>query len=61
MFSGFKKKMTIKSREEKGASAVEYALIAGLIAVVIIGAVSTLGDDISGTFTNISDKLKNPS
>jgi pilus assembly protein Flp/PilA len=57
MFSGFKKKMSIKSREEKGASAVEYALIAGLIAVVIIGAVQTLGTDISGVFTDISTKL----
>ncbi len=57
MFSGFKKKMTIKSREEKGASAVEYALIAGLIAVVIIGAVTTLGKDIKGEFKEISTQL----
>lgn len=57
MFSGFKKKMSVKSREEKGASAVEYALIAGLIAVAIIAAVQTLGTDISGVFTDISTQL----
>jgi len=33
-----------------GATAIEYGLIAGLIAVVIIGAVTLVGTNLSGTF-----------
>lgn len=44
-------------RDEEGASAIEYALIAGLIAVVIVGALTTLGTDISTLFGTISGKL----
>jgi len=44
-------------KNESGATAIEYGLIAGLIAVVIIGAVTTLGTKISGTFTNVSNAL----
>ncbi len=39
---------------ERGASAVEYALLVGLIAAVIAGAVLVLGNDISGIFTKTS-------
>lgn len=45
------------NKGEKGASAVEYALIAGLIAVVIIGAVTLLGGNINTTFTSIANAL----
>jgi pilus assembly protein Flp/PilA len=45
-------------RNEDGATAIEYGLIAGLIGVAIIGGASTLGNNLSGTFTNISGKLK---
>ena len=45
------------SREETGATAVEYGLIVGLIAVVIIGAVALLGGTLSGFFTTINNKL----
>jgi pilus assembly protein Flp/PilA len=48
------------SREETGATAVEYGLIVGLIAVVIIGAVALLGGTLSGFFTNINNKLTTP-
>lgn len=41
-------------RDEKGATAIEYGLIAGLIAVVIIAAVTLLGGDIAAVFTGIS-------
>jgi pilus assembly protein Flp/PilA len=37
-------------RDESGATAIEYGLIAALIAVVIIGAVSALGTQLSSTF-----------
>jgi Flp pilus assembly pilin Flp len=41
-------------RDEEGATAIEYGLIAGLIAVVIVTALTTLGTDIQGVFQNIS-------
>jgi pilus assembly protein Flp/PilA len=44
-------------RDESGATAIEYGLIAGLIAVVIIGAVSTVGTKLSNTFTSIASNL----
>ncbi len=44
-------------KDESGATAIEYGLIAGLIAVVIIGGVSAAGTSISGLFTRISGKL----
>jgi pilus assembly protein Flp/PilA len=44
-------------RDEKGATAVEYGLMVGLIAVVIIFAVSTLGEQLNELFTSITDEL----
>ncbi|OHV79776.1 Flp family type IVb pilin [Ensifer sp. LCM 4579] len=44
-------------RNESGATAIEYGLIAGLIAVVIIGAVTTVGTDVSGVFDSIANAL----
>ena len=44
-------------RDEKGATAVEYGLMVGLIAVVIIGAVTLLGGQLSDLFTSITDGL----
>ncbi len=44
-------------RDEKGATAVEYGLMVGLIAVVIITAVTTLGDNLSEMFDDIADEL----
>ncbi|MGY1720313.1 Flp family type IVb pilin [Blastococcus sp. SYSU DS0552] len=44
--------------EEKGATAVEYGLMVGLIAVVIIGVVVTLGEELKGLFTEVGDGLK---
>ena len=45
------------AHDDAGVTAIEYALIAALIAVVIITAVTTLGNKISTTFTNISNAL----
>lgn len=45
-------------RDEEGASAIEYALIAGLIAVVIATTVGALGDEINAVFTTILEKLQ---
>ena len=44
-------------REEKGATAVEYGLMVGLIAVVIIGAVVFLGEELNGLFETIGNEL----
>lgn len=53
----FLNKMAALKRDEKGVTALEYGLIAALIAVAIIGAVSTLGANLSTTFTNIAGKV----
>jgi pilus assembly protein Flp/PilA len=44
-------------RNESGATAIEYGLIAALIAAVIIGAVSSIGSTLNGTFTTINSKV----
>ncbi len=44
-------------RDESGVTAIEYALIASLIAVVIIGAVSLVGTKVTNTFTAIGSAL----
>ena len=43
---------------ESGATAIEYALIASLIAVAIIGAVTTIGTKITTVYTEVSNNLK---
>jgi pilus assembly protein Flp/PilA len=43
--------------DQVGVAAVEYGLIAALVAVVIIGAVTTLGTNLSAKFTTIANKL----
>ena len=44
-------------QDEGGATAIEYGLIAALIAVVIITGVSTLGTKLNAKFVSISDNL----
>ncbi|MFC7401049.1 Flp family type IVb pilin [Citricoccus sp. GCM10030269] len=44
-------------RDEEGASAVEYGLLVGLIAVIIIGAVVTLGGLLNTKFGEINTEL----
>ena len=43
--------------DESGVTAIEYGLIAALIAVVIIGAVSTVGKNLSTTFSTVAGSL----
>jgi pilus assembly protein Flp/PilA len=43
--------------DESGATAIEYALLASLIAVAIITATTTLGTKVGSTFGNVSAKL----
>jgi pilus assembly protein Flp/PilA len=44
-------------RNESGATAIEYGLIAGLIAVVIIGALTSIGTHIRTKFNAIASNL----
>lgn len=43
--------------DESGATAIEYGLIAALVAVVLVSALSTMGTKLSGTFATVSSKL----
>ena len=45
-------------KNNKGATAIEYGLIAALIAVAAVGAMSGLGTQISTTFNNAASKMK---
>lgn len=45
-------------RDEDGATAIEYGLIAALIAVAAMGAMTTLGTELTTTFTTVGDKLE---
>lgn len=44
-------------KDESGATAIEYGLIAALISVVIVGAVGAIGGKLNTAFTKISDEL----
>jgi pilus assembly protein Flp/PilA len=44
-------------RNEKGATAIEYGLIAALIAVAAITAMQSLGNNLSGTFNKVSSNM----
>ncbi len=44
-------------KDEEGASAVEYGLIVGLIAVAIVTVLVTMGGGLKGLFTTISDQV----
>ena len=45
-------------RDDRGATAIEYGLIAALIAVAAITAMTTLGNQLTTTFTNVSNNMK---
>jgi pilus assembly protein Flp/PilA len=44
-------------KEEKGATAIEYGLIASLIAVAIVGVLLTLGPALSAVFQSVQNAL----
>ena len=46
-------------KNEEGATAIEYGLIAALIAVAAIGAMQGIGGSLNNTFTNVSSTLNN--
>ncbi|MGV2101395.1 Flp family type IVb pilin [Rhizobium sp. 21-4511-3d] len=46
-------------RDESGATAIEYGLIAALISVALIAGASSLGNSINATFGGVSTKMAN--
>lgn len=46
------------AQDEQGATAIEYGLIAALIATVIIAGVTTIGTKLAGTFNNAGNAVK---
>ena len=44
-------------KDESGATAIEYGLIAALIAVAAIAAFNAVGSSLTATFNNVSSKL----
>ena len=44
-------------KNDEGATAIEYGLIAALIAVAAIGAMSSIGTNLSGKFTTVATEL----
>ena len=51
------KLVTAMLRNEKGQGMVEYGLILALIAVVVIGVMTTMGTDLKTMFTSVSTSL----
>jgi pilus assembly protein Flp/PilA len=49
------------AKDESGATAIEYGLIAALIAVVIIGALQLLGPQLDATFDSVTTGLESAS
>ena len=45
-------------KDESGATAIEYGLIAALISVVIVGALTTIGGNLNTKFTSVGTSLK---
>jgi pilus assembly protein Flp/PilA len=57
MLKNFKNQVVSILKEEKGQGMVEYALLVGLIAVVVIAALVLLGPAIAAKFTAIQNSL----
>ena len=45
-------------RDESGSTAIEYALVASGVSIVIVGTVATLGTAVKGFYTSVADALK---
>lgn len=46
------------AKDESGATAIEYGMIAALIAVAIVGIIATLGKNLTAAFTTISTAIE---
>jgi pilus assembly protein Flp/PilA len=52
------KRIMALSTNQRGATAIEYGLIAALIAVAAITAMTSLGNQLTTTFNNVSSNMK---
>jgi pilus assembly protein Flp/PilA len=52
------KSLKMFAANESGATAIEYALIASLVAVAIIASITVLGSKLQNTFNEVSGNLK---
>jgi pilus assembly protein Flp/PilA len=57
MFNYAKNQLVALAKNDEGAALVEYGLLVGLIAVVCVGAVTTLGTNVLAYFTAINAAL----
>lgn len=55
--SSFLKRFKVIARHQRGATAIEYGLIAALIAVAAVGAMSNLGGQLKKTFNNTQTQM----
>ena len=46
-------------RCRRGGTAIEYALVASLISIALVGAMSNLGDEVDTMFNNVANHLNN--
>ncbi|WP_222877515.1 Flp family type IVb pilin [Terrihabitans soli] len=46
------------AKDESGATAIEYGLIAAMISVAVIGAVSFVGDELGNVFNSVGETLE---
>lgn len=49
--------LRLLAKDKGGASTIEYAIMAGMIALVIIGVVQHFGVTLSGSYSNVSSSL----
>ena len=56
--NGFARCARLFSGDRKGVTALEYGLIAALIAGVIIGGVTALGSNVNGKFNDLAQNIK---
>ena len=45
-------------RDERGATAIEYALLIGLLAMVMLGVLNSLGFTLAGVFDTVSNAMR---
>lgn len=57
MLAQIRHTLALLRADHRAVTAIEYALIAALIAVVIVGAATQLGQNVSSTFNNVSSEL----
>ena len=48
------------ARDESGATAIEYGLIAALVAIAAMGGMSLLGTSLNSIFTSVGTTMQNP-